>query len=122
METRQEERSEEEQKKPGLPHHGLRVWWRSLELVKLVKRCPPGNAELRDQATRAAMSVGLNISEGAALDGAAKLRHYKGARASLVEVVAAYEMAQAIGESVPVSAVLEQGRILYAMLTKLIRR
>jgi len=90
--------------------------------VKLVKRCPPGNAELRDQATRAAMSVGLNISEGAALEGAAKARHYKSARASVVEVVAAYEMAEAIGESVPVATVIAQSRIIYAMLTKLIRR
>ena len=98
------------------------MWWRSVELVKLVKRCPPGHAELRDQATRAAMSVGLNISEGAALEGAAKQRHYKRARASVVEVVAAYEMAEAIGESVPVTAVLAQSRILYAVLTKLIRR
>jgi four helix bundle protein len=77
---------EEKMNTPGLPHHGLRVWWRSVDLVKLVKRSPPGHAELRDQATRAAMSVGLNISEGAALEGAAKLRHYKSARGSVVEV------------------------------------
>ena len=114
METRQDHR--------GLPHHGLRVWWRSLDLVKLVKRCPPGHAELRDQATRAAMSVGLNITEGAALEGAARLRHYKSARGSVVEVVAAYQMAEAIGESVPLADVLEHGRAIYAMLTKMIRR
>ena len=106
----------------GLPHHGLRVWWRSMELVKLVRGCPPGHAELRDQATRAAMSVGLNIGEGAALEGAAKLRHYKVARASVIEVVAAYEMADAVGESVPLADVVEHGRAIYAMLTKMIRR
>ena len=71
---------------------------------------------------RASMSVGLNITEGAALEGAAKLRHYKIARASVVEVVAAYEMAGALGESVPLAEVLEHGRAIYAMLTKMIRR
>jgi four helix bundle protein len=106
----------------GLPHHGLRVWRRSMELVKRVRKAPPGHAELRDQSIRAAMSVVLNITEGAALEGAARMRHYKIARASVVEVVAAYEMADAIGESVPLADVLEHGRTIYAMLTKMIRR
>ena len=51
-----------------LSHHRLRVWHYAVELVRLVHRQPIGDAELRDQAGRAAKSVGLNVAEGAAQD------------------------------------------------------
>ena len=79
-----------------LSHHRLRVWHLALELVKLTKASPIGDAELRDHGSRAAKSVALNIAEGAALDGAAQRRHFGIARASVVEAVAAYEIAAAI--------------------------
>lgn len=98
-----------------------RVWHLALELVKLTKASPIGDAELRDHGSRAAKSVALNIAEGAALDGAAQRRHFGIARASVVEAVAAYEIAAAIGERVPLIQVLELGCAVAGMLTKLIR-
>ena len=85
-----------------LSHHRLRVWAKARQLVRLVGKSPIGDAELRHQASRAAKSVGCNIAEGAALDGASKKKHYKIARGSAVEVVAAYELASDIGETAPV--------------------
>ena len=75
--------------KSSFPHHRLRVWNYSVELVRLVKQNALGDAELRDQSSRAAKSVALNIAEAAGLEGAAKKRHFRIARASFVEVVAA---------------------------------
>ena len=65
-----------------LCHHRLHVWHYSIQLVRLVKAHPIGDRELRDQAERACRSTALNIAEAAALDGAAKRRHFKIARAS----------------------------------------
>ncbi len=69
-----------------------------MELVRLVSARRIGVAELRNQAIRAAISVGLNVSEGAALEGAARRRHFCIARGSASEVAAAYELAAAMGE------------------------
>ena len=97
------------------------MWEYSIQLVRLVKAAPIGDRELRDQAERACRSVALNIAESAALDGAAKRRHFKIARASGVETVAAYELAEALGESVPVAEVTRLGIIIVSMLSGLIR-
>jgi len=102
-------------------HHRLRVWHTALSLVELVHRQPLGHAELRDQAQRASISSALNLAEGAAHDGAAKKRHYRLARGSAIEVVAAYELGAAIGEKVPVDAVMALGGEIAAVLTKLVR-
>ena len=71
---------------------------------------------------RAVTSVALNIAEGAGQVGAAKKRHYKIARASLTEVVACYELAGDLGETVELDAIAEKARIIGCILTKLIRR
>ena len=105
-----------------MSHHKLRVWTKARSLVRLVSRVPIGDAELRNQASRAAKSVGCNIAEGAALDGASKKRHYKIARGSVIEVVAAYELAEDCGEQVPVDEVTELARAIASMLTGLIRK
>ena len=104
-----------------LCHHRLQVWHYSIELVRLVKAAPIGDRELRDQAERACRSTALNIAEGAALEGAAKRRHFKIARASGVETVAAYELAGALGEPVPVAEVTRLEIIVVSMLCGLIR-
>ena len=104
-----------------LCHHRLHVWHYAIQLVRLVKAQPIGDRELRDQAERACRSTALNIAEGAALEGAAKRRHYKIARASGVETVAAYELAQALGESVEVEELTRLGIIIVSMLSDLIR-
>ena len=105
----------------SLCHHRLEVWHLARELVRLVNRWPIGDAELRDQAERAARSVACNIAEGSALDGAAKKRHFRQARASTVEVVGAYEVAEDIGEKVPVAEVQALGARIAAMLFGLVR-
>ncbi len=69
---------------------------------------------------RAAKSVALNIAEAAPLAGRSRKRFLKTARASLVEVAAAYELAAVIGDPVPATTVQQQANELYAMLTKLI--
>jgi four helix bundle protein len=90
--------------------------------VRLVQICathPPQDAELRNQATRAAKSVALNIAEGAPYQGRSRRRFFRIARASVVEVVAAYELAAAIGEEVPIAQVAEEVDAIYAMLSRL---
>ncbi len=110
------------QQKDKLSHHRLRVWAKARQLVRLVNRNPIGDAELRHQASKAAKSVGCNIAEGAALEGASKKRHYKIAKGSAVEVVAAHELATDIGEFVPVDDVTGLGAAIASMLTGLIRK
>lgn len=105
-----------------LSHHRLRVWVKARELLRLVSKNAIGDAELRHQASRAAKSVGCNIAEGAALDGGSKKKHYKIAKGSAVEVVAAYELASDIGETVPVDQVTQLGAAIASMLTGLIRK
>ncbi len=109
-------------KKKSFSHHSLHVWTRTRELVRLVVRCPIGDAELRRQASRAAKSVGCNIAEGAGHFGAASKRHFKIARGSVIEVVAAYELAEDCGETVPLEQVSTLSREIACMLTGLIRR
>ena len=106
--------------KHDLTHHGLRVWHKAVELCKLVHRHPIRDAELRRHASEAAKSVALNIGEGAGQQGGAQGRHFKIAKGSVIEVVAAYEIADAIGENVPVAAVCELGNNIAAMLAGLI--
>ena len=107
---------------PALAHHRLIVWQRAVELVKLVQRNPIGDAELRGQASRAVRSVALNIVEGAALRGAAKERHYVIAQGSVTEVVGAYELAEALGENLPVAEIQHRGAEIAAMLFGVMRR
>jgi four helix bundle protein len=97
------------------------VWERAAALVELCARQPPADAELRQQTMRAVKSVALNVAEGAALAGRARARFFRTARASLVEVTAAYELAELLGEAVPTSEVAELADHIYAMLTKLLR-
>lgn len=104
-----------------LVHQRLRVWHAAMDLVRVAQTAAPGDAELRNQATRAAKSVALGIAEGAAHEGAMRLKHFKIARASAVEVVAAFELAEGLGESVPRAEVERVGTAIYAMLTRLIR-
>ena len=103
-----------------LPHQSLRVWRRAVRLVEICCEQPPQDAELRNQATRAAKSVALNIAEGAPLKGRSRKRFFQIAKGSLVEVAAAYELAAAIGEEVPGEAVAEEVDAVFAMLTRLI--
>jgi four helix bundle protein len=82
----------------AFPFQKLEVYVQARELAVGVHRAGIGDAELRDQATRAAKSVFLNISEGlpdAQLG--VRRRHFTIARNSLCEVAAALDLAVAIG-------------------------
>ena len=84
-------------------------------------RRPPGHAELRTQAQRACISIALNIAEGTELQGAARKRHFRIARGSVLETVASYEIASDIGEDVPVDEVTALGTSIASMLSGLLR-
>ena len=105
----------------GMSYRRLRVWEKAVELCRLCHREAVGDAELRRQAQNASKSVALNIAEGTGVRGAAQKRHYAIARGSAVEVAAAYEIANAIGESVPLEQVLELSNDIAAMLAGLLR-
>ena len=90
-------------------------------MVRLVFGNLIGNTELRNQACRAALSVGLNIAEGAGQFGGCRKRHYRIAKGSVIEVVAAYELATDIGETVPVEDVQRLGSAIAGMLAGMLR-
>ena len=74
------------------PFQKLDVHQASRELALLVQQAQVGDAELRDQATRAAKSVFLNVAEGLPERSAAlRRRHFSIARNSLGELAAALE-------------------------------
>ena len=104
-----------------LSHHNLRVYDFARHLAGITHQYPLRDAELRNQARRAAISVVLNIAEGAGLDGRAGKRHFQIAKGSALETVAAYELAADLGESVPLDRVLRVGHTVASMLTKLVR-
>ena len=84
------------------PFQKLEVYVQSRDLAVGVHRAGIGDAELRDQATRAAKSVFLNLAEGlpdAQLG--VRRRHFAIARNSLCEVAAAVDLAVAIGALPP---------------------
>ena len=68
-----------------LPHQNLRVWREAVEMVRAVHLQRICNAELRDQATRAAISVALKLAEGANRDRKAALNHFRAVRVSATE-------------------------------------
>ena len=68
------------------------------QLAVAVHEAKVGNTELRDQATRAATSTFLQLSEGLPNDSPGmRKRYFTIARNSLCEVVAAVDLAEAIG-------------------------
>jgi len=105
-----------------LTHHSLRVWSEALELVRVTRAAGIRDAVVRDQAHRAAVSVALNIAEGAGRVSKTRLQHFSIARGSVVELVAAFEIAEALGEKVPVEEVRERGAAVSRMLSGLLKR
>lgn len=109
-------------KKSGFSHHQLIVYGEARTFLSLVHKQRLGSAELRNQAHRASTSVVLNIAEAASLSGAARKQHFRIARASLIETLACYEIAEDIGETVRLAPITNQARIVSVMLTRLIMR
>ena len=90
------------EKQAQLPHHKLIAYQLALELVKLVARTRIGEAQLRAQARKSAISAALNTAEGAARQTLAdKSRAYAIALAECCECCAAVEIAGALGACAP---------------------
>ena len=107
----------------GLPHHRLRVYKTSLELLAAVRAAQVADAKLRDEALRAAKGVCLNIAEGSGrVSRADKARAYAIARGECVECVAAVEIAGSAGDTTAdcVAAVARLGNDVYLMLGGLV--
>jgi four helix bundle protein len=92
--------------------------------VEFLDAFPRGFGGLADQLRRAALSVPLNVAEGAGrISAADAARHYAIARGSAMEcaaIVDALVVLQAVDDRQHTSAVDLLGRIV-AMLTKMIR-
>ena len=90
-----------------LPFQRLDAYRVAKELAVVVHRSAVRDAELRDQATRAAKSTFLRLSEGLPLDAAGMRRKYFAeAAGSLCETVAAMDLAEAIGAVSPEDAAM----------------
>ena len=111
-----------------LDHENLDVYQCSIDFLALAlrvaARLPRGEREIRDQLKRAAISIPLNIAEGAGkLTGPDRARFHAIARGSAMECAALLDVCRVAG-----LAVLEEtnegkallGRIV-AMLTKMCR-
>lgn len=106
----------------------LDVYRCSIEFVAIAMEIgamiPRGHAELRDQLRRAALSVPLNIAEGAGrtseADGA---RHFALARGSAMECAAVLDVVRALGalQDERYRQAIELLARVVAMLTKLCR-
>ena len=93
----------------GLGFMRLDIYRVSRELVVRVGALKIADRELREQATRAAASVLLQVSEGLPLEGqAARRKYFNEAKGSVCEVAAAVDVAAALG----VARTEEVGEIL----------
>jgi four helix bundle protein len=81
-----------------LPFQRLDAYKVAKELARKVHEAKLRDAELRDQATRAAKSAFLGLCEGLPSDAAGiRRRHFDIANNSLHELVGAVDLAEAIG-------------------------
>jgi four helix bundle protein len=116
-----------------MPHRRLVVYGRALELLAAVRSAKIADAKLRDEASRAAKGVCLNIAEASGRVSRADkarvvLRPLLGvafaiARGECVECVAAVEIAAAAGDAVEPAAAnaVQCGTEVYLMLGALVR-
>ncbi len=81
------------------PHERLDCYRLAREVAQwtLSAKFPPRSGDLHDQATRAAISVALNIAEASSREGAASKNHFRIARGSAGEACAALDFCGALG-------------------------
>jgi four helix bundle protein len=111
-----------------LAHKDLKVWKKSIELIKevytLTKRFPKDEMfGLSSQAKRASVSVAANIAEGASRKSANdRKRFYEISRSSLVEVDTHFEVALAVEilKSSDVKKLESEMNEVFAMMTAMI--
>ena len=109
----------------ALPHHKLVAWQVAVELLQAVVRCEVADANLRQQAVRAAKSCCLNVAEAAGRGSAAdRARVFLIARGECTEAAAAVEIALLAGDAAagPAAEVARLADRAYALLTGLVRR
>ncbi|HEY2031562.1 MAG TPA: four helix bundle protein [Myxococcales bacterium] len=108
-----------------LPHEKLIAYQVAVELLAEVRKMRVADLKLRDQVSRAAKSVCLNIAEAVGrCSDADRKRVYAIARGECCETAAAIDIALATGECDATrgrAARATAGRV-YALLTGLIRR
>jgi len=103
-----------------LPFQRLDAYVVAKELAQRVHAAKIADKELREQATDAAKSTFLQLSEGLPHDSAAQRRKYfNGSHASLHETLAAMDLATAIGAARPADAAAVQA--LGARLKRMLR-
>ncbi len=108
----------------AFPFQRLDAYRAARELAVLVHRASISDAELRDQATRAAKSAFLNLSEGLPDDrGTVRRKYFLQADGSLHETVGAIDLAAAIGalDERRAAEILAVAARLRAMLRGLMR-
>jgi len=81
-------------------HEKLEVYQKSVEflrhVVTIIRLLPAGNSDIINQLRRAAMSISLNIAEGAGKTGISdKKRYYGIARGSALECAAIFDLLKA---------------------------
>ena len=111
----------------GFQHERLDVYQKSIEFLanseSIANLLPKGRGYLADQLRRAALSVTLNIAEGAGeFASADKARFYRMARRSTTECAAILDSCRILG-LVPQEVIAKQRTILsciVAMLTALV--
>ncbi len=108
-------------------HQKLHVYTKSVDFLAAVNHAirsiPPGNSDVINQLRRAAMSVSLNIAEGAGKMGKNdKKRYYSIARGSALECAAIFDLLQ-VWQLVDAELLKEPRSLLYevaAMLSALV--
>ena len=109
----------------NLPFEKLLAYQEARKLLEAMREAAITDSRLRDQALRAAVSVCLNISEGAGRAGSAdKARVYAIARGENCEAAAALDIALAAGtcKKGPARRGVQHARAVHALLSGLIRR
>jgi four helix bundle protein len=108
----------------GLPHHHLIAWQVAVDFLSAVRAAKIKDADLRNQAMRAAKSVCLNTAEVAGRKSRAdKSRVFAIARGEAVEAIAAIEIAGYAGDTTEEAAqtCVALGGRLVALLSGLMR-
>jgi len=80
--------------KHSLSHENLDAYQVALGVARWIRSTPfpPGDSALRDQATRAACSLVLNVAEGAHSQGGNRGKHFRIARGSAAETCAVLDL------------------------------
>jgi four helix bundle protein len=110
-------------------HERLQVYHRALDFVvaaNTIRRClPSGRSTIADQLDRAAVSIPLNIAEGAGeFAGREKARFYRIARRSATECAAILDVTERLDLVSPaqIESAKEQLDVIVAMLIVLGKR